>query len=96
MKQSQSQLGWTTFGVIGVIVSAVIGAFGFEVLLRLIPSNTSMVVPWAIVSLFVLPLTLCVQLVLKLWDLKGQDDISREERRRLKSIINGLVLVCSG
>ena len=89
MKQTHSQRGWTMFGVIGIMVSAVIGAFGFEILLRLIPSSAGTVVPWAIVSLFIPPLTLCVQLILKLWDLKEQDDISREERRRLKSIING-------
>lgn len=89
MKQAHSQSGWTTFGVIGVIVSAAIGAFGFEILLRLIPSGAIVAVPWAIVSLFILPLSFCVQLVLKLWDLKDQENISREERRRLKSIING-------
>ncbi|MDI1277609.1 hypothetical protein [Methylobacter sp.] len=89
MKKLHSQQGWTSFGVIGVMVSAVIGIFGFEILLRLIPSNVSIVVPWAIVSLFVIPFTLCVQLILKLWDLKELDDISREERRRLKSIIDG-------
>jgi MFS family permease len=89
MKKLHSQQGWTSFGVIGVIISAVIGTFGFEILLQLVPSNVSIVVPWAIVSLFVIPFTLCVQLILKLWDLKELDDISREERRRLKSIIDG-------
>jgi hypothetical protein len=77
------------FGVIGVIASAIIGAFGFEVLLRLIPKGAQIAVPWVIVSLFLLPFTLCVQLVLKLWELKEQDDISRDERRRLNSLIKG-------
>jgi hypothetical protein len=88
MKQLHSQHGWTKFGVIGVVLSAFVGTLGFEMLLRLIPNDANIVVPWAIVSLFILPLTLSVQLVLKLWDLKEQDDISRNERRRLKSIIN--------
>ncbi len=77
------------FGAIGIMVSAVFGAFTFEILSRFIPSNTGTVVPWVVISLFILPLTLCVQLILKLWDLKEQDDISGEERRRLKSIITG-------
>jgi MFS family permease len=89
MKLTHSQRGWTMFGVIGVIASAILGAFGFEVLLRLIPQDVQIAVPWVIVSLFLLPFTLCIQLVLKLWELKEQDDISREERRRLNSIIDG-------
>ncbi|MCK9394186.1 MAG: hypothetical protein M0Q44_01170 [Methylobacter sp.] len=88
MIQAYLQKGWTTFGVIGVIASAAIGAFCFEILFRLIPVDATVVAPWAIVSLFLLPLSFCVQLILKLWDLKEQTNISREERRRLKLIID--------
>lgn len=84
-----SQFGWTTFGVIGVMIAAAIGFISFEGLLNLIPSNYKITVPWVLVSLFLLPLTFCIQLLLKLWELREQDDISREERRRLKPLING-------
>ncbi|MCK9605297.1 MAG: hypothetical protein M0R33_02480 [Methylomonas sp.] len=89
MRQINSNNGWTKLGVIGILFSAIIGAYGFEILLDIIPNNTSIAIPWAIVSLFLLPLTLCVQLILKLWDLKELSDITRDERRRLKAIIRG-------
>lgn len=89
MKQMYSQFGWTTFGAIGVMTAAAIGFFSFEGLLNLIPGDNKMTVPWVLVTLFLLPLASCIQLLLKLWELREQDDLSREERRRLKPLIEG-------
>lgn len=89
MNARKSQAGWTNFGVIGTIISAFVGFFCFEFLLNLIPNDFKPVAPWAIVSVLLLPFGLCIQLLLKLWDLKEQDNISRQERRRLGIIIKG-------
>lgn len=89
MKLKNSQSGWTRFGVIGVMLAFAIGFFSFEELLNLIPSANKITVPWILVTLFLLPLASCIQLLLKLWELREQDDLSKEERRRLKPLVEG-------
>jgi len=83
------QRGWTAFGAIGTIIAAGVGALAFEGLMRLIPIGANVATPWVLVSLFSLPLAYCVQLLLKIWGLKEQNGLSREEKRRLEKIIKG-------
>jgi len=81
--------GWTGYGILGAILSASIGALVFSGLMRLIPAEASVATPWVLVSLFILPLTYCVQLLFKIFDLKELQGLSKSEKRRLKTIING-------
>jgi predicted Abi (CAAX) family protease len=81
--------GWTGYGILGTILSAAIGVLGFSGLMRLIPAEASVATPWVLVSLFILPLTYCVQLLFKVFDLKELTGLSKNEKRRLKPIING-------
>lgn len=60
----------------------------FLIFLQSIPSNLTITAPWAILSIFLIPLSLCVQLLLKLWEVKEQNNLSREEKRRLNILIN--------
>jgi hypothetical protein len=85
MKPTNLQSGWTNLGVIGVMLAAVLGFYGFGLLVNIF--HIKMSVPWALVSVFLLPLGFCVQLLLKLWELKEQDNLSRDEHRRLKPMI---------
>ncbi len=84
-----NQKGWAGFGVLGVILSAVIGALCFAGIMHLISAGASVVTPWVLASLFILPLTCCVQLLFKIFDLKELRGLSKNEKRRLKPIING-------
>ena len=85
----KTQDGWTGFGILGAILSAAIGALGFAGLMHLVPAEASVATPWVLVSLFILPLTYCVQLLFKIFDLKELGGLSKNEKRRLKPIING-------
>jgi len=85
----KNQDGWTGFGILGAILSSVIGALSFAGLMRLIPAEASVATPWVLVSLFILPLTYCVQLLFKIFDLKELSGLSKNEKRRLNPIING-------
>ncbi|MGB4498910.1 MAG: hypothetical protein WBI40_09430 [Methylococcaceae bacterium] len=87
MKTINPQSGWTILGIIGVIISGGVGAIAFDLLFKVAGYSNS--IPWALVPLFATPLTLSVQLLYKFFDLKELEGISREEKRRLKSMIDG-------
>ena len=88
MRKISVQQGWTAAGALGTILSAAVGSIAFEHLMRLIPHESALATPWVLVSLFLLPATFCIQLLLKLWDLKELDGLSRREKSRLKQIID--------
>lgn len=75
--------------MLGLILSTIVGALSFDSLARFVPDDATISTPYIFISLFLLPLTFCVQLLLKVWDLKEQDGLSREEKRRLRPIIDG-------
>ncbi|MFT6331217.1 MAG: putative membrane protein [Bermanella sp.] len=85
------QAGWTLYGAIGMIVFAGIGAFSFEFLLRFVLNDSTLASPWVLISVFLGPLTFCVQLFLKVLDLREQEGLNRDEKRRLEFIINGKI-----
>ncbi|WP_086480756.1 hypothetical protein [Oceanospirillum sanctuarii] len=91
ISKRHSENGWTLIGVLGVILSCALGAAVFSQLALWLSQNVSgsVAVPWLLVSLFMMPLTITFPLLLKLWELKDQQGMSRSEVRRLKGIIEG-------
>ena len=85
----KTQVGWTRYGVLGLILSTITGVLSFGALVRFVPDGATISTPYIFISLFILPLAFCVQLLFKVWDLKEQDGLSREEKRRLNPIIEG-------
>jgi hypothetical protein len=82
------QKGWTLWGALFLIIAAVSGSLAFTALLLVIPEGKTVIVPWAMVSIFLLPITFSVQLFFKLTELKDQKELSRDERRRLATIVD--------
>ncbi len=82
------QDGWTLAAVLGVIASAAIGAYCFDFLLKLVPNDVQITVPWVLITLFILPLTFAVQLLIKTWEINDEENLSRDEKRRLKVIVD--------
>lgn len=87
--QFKTQLGSTLIGALGLLLSAVIGALCLDFVLNLIPVTNKIVIPWAIVSLFLFPFAYCVQTIHKLWELKEPSGLSKTEKRRLSYLISG-------
>jgi hypothetical protein len=81
------QEGWTAFGALCLVIAAACGALAFAALLPVILEGKA-AIPWAFISIFLLPITFSVQLLFKLTDLKDQKELSRDERRRLAVIVD--------
>ena len=78
--------GWTGYGILGAILSAAIGALGFAGLMRLIPAEASVATPWVLVSLFILPLTYCVQLLFKVFDTTKDAEDAKQSNDKIVRI----------
>ena len=70
MASLKQQAGWTKFGLLGVIISAFIGALAFFCILSLLPQGVIIAAPWLLITLFLLPLTYCYQVMTKVTEIK--------------------------
>lgn len=80
------QKGSALVGFFVVIASMAIGAFIFRSAFSFI-SDGQIIIPWALVSIVLLPVTMAIQLIPKLIELKEQKSLTNSERRRLNIIV---------
>jgi len=75
---------------LGACLSTIFGALAFYALIMNLSTNSlfEAKAPWAISSIFLLPITLCIQLLISQWSLKSeQDDLKKTEVRRLRALL---------
>ncbi|MGL6348514.1 MAG: hypothetical protein ACRC2U_01390 [Aeromonas sp.] len=84
------QSGESAISFLWLIVAAACGtgiAYVFTFLVHELPSTA----PFALSAIFLIPSTMCVQLVMKLLEMKEQGGINRDEKRRLNTILDAKV-----
>jgi phosphate/sulfate permease len=79
--------GTAAISLLALLLCVAVGALSFYGLLKMIPSNTTLLVPWAMIAVLLLPLTFNYQVLTKLHDVRDISGINREEKRRLQNIV---------
>jgi hypothetical protein len=79
--------GFAATSLLALLICVAVGALSFYALLKMIPTNTAILVPWAMVAILLLPLTFNYQVITKLQEVRDLSGINRAEKRRLQYIV---------
>jgi hypothetical protein len=76
---------------LALLIYVIIGFLCFLTLADMIPAGVKPVIPWAMIAILLLPITFNFQALSKLRDVRNISGINREEKKRLKYLVEGKV-----